>query len=113
VPGCHELIRVEANFVAVLSPSEQGREEAAFEEISSKWYTCNPFSRSSEQPVAFSAKSTLASTEEKSSAALDAVDTNDDQNKYNKVLTEFYQKHNAPKVSEVSKTLEAYKVRGK
>ena len=79
-------------------PVEQGREESMFEELSSKWYTSNPFARSSEQCAANAAAPTL-------------VDTNVDQNEYHNLLTEFYQKHNADKVSEVSKTLETYKVK--
>ena len=42
------------------------------------------------------------------------VTTNDsvaDENKYNRLLTEFYEKHNPQKVNEVSKTLEKYKGR--
>ncbi len=68
-----------------------------FEELSSKWYTCNPVARSSEQCAANAAAPTL-------------VDTNVEKNEYHNLLTEFYQKHNADKVSEVSKTLETYKV---
>ena len=93
-------------------PAEQGREEAIFEELSSKWYTCNPFARSSKHCAANAAVPTLVDTnvEKNEVAAPTLIDTNVEKNEYHNLLTEFYQKHNADKVSEVSKTLQTYKV---
>ena len=102
-----------------------------FAEYSSKWCTCNPlekpkpaepaaappqtkpqnlFAPSSEKPTSSSVPSPF-DTGVRRSAASDSVDTGASKNDYHKLLTEFYQKHNAQKMAEVTKTLEKYKVR--
>ncbi|KAL3799320.1 hypothetical protein ACHAW5_001257 [Stephanodiscus triporus] len=111
----------------------KGKEEAMFAEYSSKWYTCNPLEKV--KPVApatvasASAQNLFAlssgnlsnsvpapaplATEVIDSVASEPVATGTLKNDYHELLTEFYQKHNPQKVSEIAKTLENYKVRTK
>jgi len=107
----------------------KGREETMFSELSSRWYTCNPlekpksaepaaaaspqtkpqnlFAPSLEKPTSAPASSPFtAGVGVKSSATSDTSATTND---YHKLLIEFYQKHNAQRIPEVTKTLVKYK----
>jgi len=108
----------------------KGKEAEMFAEYSSKWCTCNPlekpkpaepaaappqpkpqnlFAPSSEKPITSSPVPSPFDTAVRRSAAPDSLDTGASKNDYHKLLTEFYQKHNAQKMAEVTKTLEKYK----
>jgi hypothetical protein len=121
-----------AHSAGKLLTNYKGKEEAMFAEYSSKWYTCNPLEKV--KPVAPAAVASVGAhnlfalssgnlsksapapapfaTEVKDSVASEPVATGT-KNDYHELLTEFYQKHNPQKVSEIAKTLENYKVRTK
>jgi hypothetical protein len=97
-----------------------------FADLSSKWFTCNPLEKA--KPVAPAVVAPAAaqnlftpssgapapspfSTEGLVSVVPEPVATGAIKNDYHELLTEFYQKYNPQKVSEVAKTLENYKVR--
>ena len=99
-----------------------------FAELSSKWLCCNPLEKptaaaspfaqsqpatSKPQPTSTSPFATTSSpfTTEAAKPSLKSADAAGSSKDYHKLLTEFYQKHNAQKVPEVSKNLEKYKVR--
>ena len=122
-----------ANGAEKLCTKYKGKEEAMFADLSSKWYTCNPLEKAKPVapaivapaaapnlfPLSSGKLSTSApspspfATEGLGSVAQEPVATSDIRNDYHELLTEFYQKHNPQKVSEVAKTLENYKVRTK
>ena len=114
----------------------KGREEAMFADLSSKWFTCNPLEKAKPVAPAVVAPAVVApaaapnlftpssgklsrsapapspfSTEGLVSVVPEPVFMGAIKNDYHELLTEFYQKHNPQKVSEVTKTLENYKVR--
>jgi hypothetical protein len=130
-----------ANGAEKLCTKYKGREETMFADLSSKWFTCNPLEKAKPVAPAVVAPAVVApavvapaaapnlftqssgklsrnapapspfSTEGLVSVVPEPVATGAIKNDYHELLTEFYQKHNPQKVSEVTKTLENYKVR--
>ena len=91
-----------------------------FAELSPKWLCCNPLEKpTSAAPTPPLASSTNIFAQSHTSSPfttegakpVKSADAAGSSKDYHKLLTEFYQKHNAQKVPEVSKNLEKYKVR--
>jgi hypothetical protein len=122
-----------ANDAEKLLMKNKGKEETMFADLSSRWFTCNPLQKVN-LPAVPSAESSSAAqnllapiveepstseptpnpyvTESKLIAgSSEPIATVTDENDYHKLLTDFYQRHNPQKVSEVTKTLENYKGR--
>ncbi len=81
-------------------------------------FAAKPISAPAPSPFTSGVKSSAASEPSpftagaKTGATSKTADVGADNKKdYNKVLTDFYQRHNAQKLPEVAKTLEKYKVR--
>jgi hypothetical protein len=118
-----------ANGAENLLAKYKGKEEVMFAEYSSKWHTCNPVEKA--KPVTPAAVASVAAqnftnssgnisasapmpshfvTEVKDRVVSEPLAADTQKNDYQQLLTEFYQKHNPQKVSEIAKTLENYKV---
>ncbi len=118
-----------ANGAEKLLAKYKGKEEIMFAEFSSKWHTCNPLEQA--MPVTPAAGTSVACqnvtedsgklttstsvqshfvTEVKDKVVSEPLAADALKNDYQQLLTEFYQKHNPQKVSEIAKTLENYKV---
>jgi hypothetical protein len=112
-----------ANGAEDLLAKYKGKEEIMFREYSSRWHTCNPVEKAKPVTPAAVAPNVAQNftkspgpnfvTEVKDKVVSKAVAADAETNDYQKLLTEFYQKHNPQKVSEIAKTLENYKVRAK